>query len=184
MHDEQTRHEEEIVVERAGVPRLVHLADMRELRVADGDPDIRGWDVRTADGEKVGSVRDLVVDTQLMKVRYIEARIDREVLNTGSDRHVLIPIGSARLDDSKDDVYLNAAIVDPRSLPPYDRALLLSRDYEVSLLERFPTLADSPTTDFYGDSRYDDRGFFGERRRGREDRSYLSARDGGDRRRP
>jgi hypothetical protein len=51
---------------RNGAPRLVHLDEMSDLEVADGDPDLRGWDVRTAHDEKVGTVKDLVVDTGLM----------------------------------------------------------------------------------------------------------------------
>jgi hypothetical protein len=101
--------------ERDVTPRLVHLDDAGDLQVADGDPDIRGWDVRTADGEKIGKVKDLIVDTGLMKVRYIEASIDKEVLNASDDRHVLIPVGSARLDDDEDDVYLSSSIIDPRT---------------------------------------------------------------------
>lgn len=178
--------------ERDVTPRLVHLDDVSELQVADGDPDIRGWDVRTADGEKIGKVKDLIVDTGLMKVRYIEASIDKEVLNASDDRHVLIPIGSARLDDDEDDVYLSSSIVDPRTLPPYDRNSL-SREYEVSLRERFPRvggmtgatstgstsqepqLADRSRgeDDFYRDDLYDDQRFFGQRRRGRESSNYI-----------
>jgi hypothetical protein len=185
--------------ERDVTPHLVHLDDMADLQVADGDPDIRGWDVRTADGEKIGKVTDLVVDTGLMKVRYIEAEIDKDVLNASDNRAVLIPIGSARLDDDEDDVYLSSAIVDPRSLPAYDRRSL-SREYEVALRERFPTgmeggsarsrgsdsatpmvsgtatpLADrrSEDEDFYGSDLYDDTRFFGQRRRGREGSNYI-----------
>ncbi len=109
--------------ERDVTPRLVHLADMHDLRVAEGDSDIRGWAVKTADGEKVGAVTDLIIDTQLMKVRYVEARIDREVLNASADRHVLVPLASARLDHDSNVVFLNAEIVDPRMLEPYEREL-------------------------------------------------------------
>jgi hypothetical protein len=183
--------------ERDVTPRLVHLDDMADLQVADGDPDIRGWDVRTADGEKIGTVKDLIVDTGLMKVRYIEASINKDVLNASDDRHVLIPIGSARLDDDEDDVYLSSSIVDPRTLPPYDRKAL-SREYEVALRERFPgttgAFGDAGTNrastdrqatapladqrqrdddDFYRDDLYDDARFFGQRRRGREGSNYI-----------
>lgn len=173
--------------ERDVTPRLVHLEDMSDLQVADGDPDIRGWDVRTADGEKIGTVKDLVVDTGLMKVRYFEAQIDKDALNAGDDRHVLIPIGSARLDDEEDDVYLSSSIVDPRTLPAYDRKSL-TREYEVSLRERFPgntgtnpalmsqqPLADrsSNDDDFFRGELYDDATFFGTRRRGRETANYI-----------
>jgi hypothetical protein len=181
MREDRSAGESRRSIERDVTPRLVHLGDMRDLRVADGDPDIRGWDVRTADGEKIGTVKDLVVDTALMKVRYIEARIDREVLNSADDRYVLIPIGSARLDDAEDDVYLHAAVVDPRTLPPYDRTAILSREYELQLRERFPSDTPADMADFYRDARFDDVRFFGNRRRGREGASYLSALDGGAR---
>lgn len=173
--------------ERDVTPRLVHLGDMSDLQVADGDPDIRGWDVRTADGEKIGTVKDLVVDTGLMKVRYFEAQIDKDAISASDDRHVLIPIGTARLDDEEDDVYLSSSMVDPRTLPPYDRNTL-SREYEVSLREQLPgnrgtnpaytsqqTLADrgSNDDDFYRGDLYDDASFFGTRRRGRESANYI-----------
>jgi len=145
-------------------PRLVHLADANDLQVAEGDLDIRGWDVRTADGEKVGTVNDLIVDTTLMKVRYLDARIDREVLNSGDDRHVLIPLASARLDDDKDAVYLHPAIVDPRSLPPYDRASLAS-EHEALTRSEAPSHSS------------DEAQFFGQRRRGRESANYLTPLD-------
>jgi hypothetical protein len=199
--------------DRDVTPRLVHLDDLDDFQVADGDPDIRGWDVRTADGEKIGKVKDLVVDTGLMKVRYIEATIDKDVLNASDDRHVLIPIGSARLDDDEDDVFLSSAIVDPRTLPPYDRNAL-SREYEMALRDRFPsatsygderptrgterasTFSDQETPmpasmgdrrrdedDFYGSDLYDEARFFGQRRRGREDANYIGPIDDETRRR-
>lgn len=204
--DELTRTDS--ALERDVTPRLVHLDDMSELQVADGDPDIRGWDVRTASGEKIGRVKDLVVDTGLMKVRYFEATIDKEALNASEDRHVLIPIGSARLDDDEDDVYLNASVADPRTLPVYERQSL-SREYEQTLRDRFPSgttgtvggtrgiesataFADTPTrnadgraseADFYSGDLYDDQRFFGQRRRGREDANYIGPIDDEERRR-
>ena len=160
--------------------RLVHLDDVDEFKVADGDPDIRGWDVRTADGRKIGRVEDLIVDTGLMKVRYIEAKLDHEVTHTDNDRHVLIPIGTARLDDDEDDVYLSTSIVDPQQLPEYDRSHF-NRDYEVSLRGQFggtsADLSGDAANDFYRGDLYDDARFFGSRRRGRESSSYISPSD-------
>jgi photosynthetic reaction center H subunit len=168
-------------MERDVTSRLVHLDDVDEFKVADGDPDIRGWDVRTADGRKVGKVEDLIVDTGLMKVRYIEAKLDRAVTHTDDDRYVLIPIGTARLDDDEDDVFLATNVVDARQLPAYDRKQL-TRDYEVSLRGQFaagsadavPGTADD---DFYRGELYDDTRFFGTRRRGRESSNYISPTD-------
>ncbi len=59
--------------------QLVHLDDLDDFSIAEGEPDIRGWDVRGADGTKVGEVEDLLIDTAAMKVRYIEVKLDRDV---------------------------------------------------------------------------------------------------------
>jgi photosynthetic reaction center H subunit len=161
--------------------RLVHLDDVSEFKVADGDPDIRGWDVRTADGRKIGTVEDLIVDTGLMKVRYIEARLDTAVTRTSDERHVLIPIGTARLDDDEDDVYLATNIVNPEQLPAYDHQPL-TRDFEVSLRGQFgggnaDMVGKEVDDEFYRHDLYDDARFFGSRRSGREDANYISPAD-------
>ena len=156
--------------------RLVHLDDVADLKVADGDPDIRGWDVRTADGRRIGRVEDLIVDTATMKVRYIEAKLDRETTRSDQDRYVLVPIGTARLDEMEDDVYLSTNVVDPQQLPEYDRNEL-TRDYEVSLRGQFATgnadMLGNSDDEFYRDDLYDESRFFGNRRRGRESSRYI-----------
>ncbi len=59
--------------------QLAHLDDLDDFTIAEGEPDIRGWDVRGADGTKVGTVEDLLIDTAAMKVRYIEVKLERDV---------------------------------------------------------------------------------------------------------
>jgi uncharacterized protein (TIGR02271 family) len=84
-----------------------HLApiDDTDFKVADGDPDPRGWDVISADGKEIGEVDDLIIDTSAMKVRYLVCDLDEDELGLEDDRdrHVLIPVGRARLspDDKK-----------------------------------------------------------------------------------
>jgi photosynthetic reaction center H subunit len=46
--------------------RLAPMHQLDDYKVADGEPDIRGWSVRTADGRVAGKVDDLIVDTQAM----------------------------------------------------------------------------------------------------------------------
>ena len=43
--------------------RLVPLKELDDFRVADGEPDIRGWNVYTATGREIGDIEDLLVDT-------------------------------------------------------------------------------------------------------------------------
>lgn len=87
-------------------PQLVHLNDMDHYKVADGDPDIRGWNVKTADGRSAGKVEGLVVDADALRVEFLDVELDRKGLNLKDDRHVLVPIATARLDDDHDDVLL------------------------------------------------------------------------------
>jgi len=65
--------------------------------IADGQPDITGWDIRTRSGKKAGEVDDLLFDPDSGKVRYIIADLDDNELDLKDDRKVLIPIGIAEL---------------------------------------------------------------------------------------
>jgi len=49
--------------------RLVRLEELKGFQVAEGDPDIRGWEVRTPDDRKVGKVEELIVDPVERRVR-------------------------------------------------------------------------------------------------------------------
>ena len=224
---------------------LAHLDDLDDFQIAEGEPDIRGWDVRGADGQKLGEVEDLLVDTVALKVRYIEVKLDKDIardmaVNASSsvraaafadrdvtpsptiaadaahdddERYVLVPIGAARLDDDKDDVVLDAQAAHMAGIPAYRRSEPVTRDYESNVLRGYPghrgsatetpatgTMASattgeqggigignsslpadrsaaSPTDDFYTGRSFDDRSFFGGRRQGRDDDSYLSRSD-------
>ncbi|MGZ3765618.1 MAG: PRC-barrel domain-containing protein [Mucilaginibacter sp.] len=78
------------------------VAQLEELRksgfeIADGQPDITNWDIRTRSGKKAGDVDDLLFDPDTGKVRYIIADLDSNELDLADDRKVLIPIGLAEL---------------------------------------------------------------------------------------
>jgi hypothetical protein len=57
---------------------LVPLGRLRNYRVAAGDPDVRGWRVLGADGRVIGEVDDILVDTEAMRVRYLDVTLDSE----------------------------------------------------------------------------------------------------------
>lgn len=104
----------------AGAAQLARLEDLDDFKVADGDPDVRGWDVKTADGQRAGKVDSLIVDTGAMQVRFLDVELDRKTLNLHDERHVLVPIGSARLDDDHDDVLLgNTTAAEVAALQAY-----------------------------------------------------------------
>ena len=101
--------------------RRLQELDRSDFEVVDGQPDIRGWDVKNSRGQKVGEVEELIVDAQQKKVRYMVVDLDDNELDL-DDRKVLIPIGLAELHKEDDDVLLPDVRTEQlRSLPAYDR---------------------------------------------------------------
>jgi len=152
--------------------RVVPLDQLDDYQVADGDPDVRGWEVIAADGRKVGEVDQLLVDTAAMKVRYLDVDVDEELAGHGpaEDRHVLIPIGYARLDLDEDRVIVDLlASRDVVTLPEYNHGPI-TRDFEADLRRRFDTAFTGTTVDpeFYTSEIYDDSRFYAARRPERE----------------
>jgi uncharacterized protein (TIGR02271 family) len=142
--------------------------------VAEGDPDVRGWEVVASDGRTIGEVDELLIDTNAMKVRYLDVEVENGLM-AEPDRHVLVPIGYARLDRSADKVMVdNIASTDLRTMPAYDQSPV-TRDYETSVRNAFPggtaatgmasgagmAAAGSHDTDFYTHDSFDDNRFYG-----------------------
>ena len=67
---------------------LMHFSEMRGFTLPENLPDIRGWKVTLPDGRRVG-------------------KVDGDVLGTGEDTWVLVPIGAARLDDDDEVVIVD-----------------------------------------------------------------------------
>ena len=158
-----------------GTPQLAPLSELDGCKVAKDDPDVRGWDVVASDGTAVGEVEDLLVDTITMKVRYLDVALDDDRFGV-DDRHVLLPIGQARLDDDNDDVLVTMDANAIASLPPYTRGTF-SREYETSLRQGFSggqaVPAPTPDSDFYEHGDFDASRFLGSRRRGAEGEGVL-----------
>ena len=155
---------------------LVHTKDLDKFELPKDEPDPRGWEVRSADGTKIGKVEDLLFDTSERRIRYVEVALDKDIAKSAARDYALVPIGQARLDDADDDVIVDLSSTDLASVPRYDRTHL-SRDYESSLKswvrERKRDIrADvrDATLDrdlgFYSSPEYDDRRFFARGRHG------------------
>ena len=153
--------------------QLARLADLDDFKIAEGAPDPRGWDVQAADGRTIGKVDSLIADVSAMKVRYLDVELDDKALGLEEERHVLIPIGGATLHEKDDAVYLaTLPSTRVRMLPSYQHTAL-TRPEEQFYRQRFDT-AYTPSeleADFYAHAHFDDRRFFGRRRRA--DGSYL-----------
>jgi hypothetical protein len=82
---------------------LTPLSELKHFRVADGDPDIRGWTVYASNGREIGVVDDLLVDTTRGEAVMLD--IDLK----GTDRRTLAPIRAAWVDVEHKRVILDGA---------------------------------------------------------------------------
>jgi sporulation protein YlmC with PRC-barrel domain len=101
--------------------RRLQEMDRSDFEIVDGEPDIRGWDVRNTAGKKIGEVEDLIIDAHRKKVRYMVVDLDDNELKL-DHRKILVPIGLAELHKEDDDVILsNVEASQLREVPEYER---------------------------------------------------------------
>lgn len=72
---------------------LHRLSAARDFKVADGEPDIRGWNVLGPARSNTGVVTDLIIDTEAEEVRYVVIR--RSI----DESETLMPIGYVDVHD-------------------------------------------------------------------------------------
>jgi hypothetical protein len=89
------------------VDRLVPLSEMKKWDVAEGDPDIRHWEVRTVSGRDIGKVRELLIDPDQGEVVMLEIDL------SASDRHARVPIRIVQIDRAARMVRVDSADVTP-----------------------------------------------------------------------
>jgi sporulation protein YlmC with PRC-barrel domain len=158
---------------------LARLSDLKDYMIADPYPDFRGWKVELPDGRRVGKVSDLIVDTNEMVVKYMEVKVDDDVLvprdpftaATG-EVYVLVPVGAARLADDED-----AIIVDRLPKAGIENAPRFERGAPTPEQERQIRDYYEPATrtaDQRDGGLFDQRRFWGQRRAERGQSPYLT----------
>ena len=166
--------------------RIAPLSALDDFEVAEGYPDIRGWRVDSTDGHHVGKVHDLLIDVDNMRTRYLDVRLTKELAASPGDRDVLVPIGTAQVIEGKDVIRVPLTAERFGLLPVYDHGRL-TRTHELEVRRHFSlgeaaaaaatgAAAGAATRDFYDDEGYDDRRFFGARRRLRTDAEIAASR--------
>lgn len=151
---------------RGSEAALASLDDLDDFKVHEDDPDIRGWDVVTENGEKIGEVDELIVDTAAMKVRYFGVDIDEDLLGDrdhDSERdRLLVPIGYATLNEEEDQIRVRGiGAQEMGTWPLYSRGGV-TRENENEMLRRvdpeFQT--DVEGDDWYDRPHFDDRSIY------------------------
>jgi stress response protein YsnF len=101
---------------------VVPLSEHDELEIADGNADVRGWDVQDSAGRSIGYVYDLLIDLTAMRVRHLDVLLDPEFAESEADQRVLIPIENAALDRGTEGVLLRGIdAADVHALAPHAR---------------------------------------------------------------
>jgi sporulation protein YlmC with PRC-barrel domain len=116
----------------AAATDLVPLRQLDDVRIVDGDADVRGWDVCTINGAKVGVVDDLLVDRAHGEVVMLDVDL------AGTNRHTLAPIRAAQIDRVRRIVLIDSADLNG----PADVAARSARPAAGDL----PRSADAPRT--------------------------------------
>lgn len=103
-----------------GENRVVPLPDAKGFRLEKGSPDLRGWNVFGADGERVGVVSQLLVDPTAMKIRYAAVDVHEDLFRLRDDRHVLIPLELIELKERGNDAWVERLFAaEVAALPAY-----------------------------------------------------------------
>lgn len=91
---------------------LVPLHELKGFKVADGEPDIRGWSVFSSTGREVGRVDELLVDSDVGEVVMLDVDLRRD------DRHTFAPIRAAWIDRTTKRVVIDSSALDADDLVP------------------------------------------------------------------
>ena len=125
------------------------LSRYGDARFPESMTDVRGFEVRTRDDEKVGKVDDLIATTD-GRVRYL----DIDLGGIFNPRHVVLPVGAAEVDARRDVVWISGMTKDEiKALPDYTGDVsAITDDYESRVRRVYAgRLADR---DLYDQSRF------------------------------
>ncbi|OOQ59502.1 PRC-barrel domain-containing protein [Mucilaginibacter pedocola] len=157
--------------------RLQELSES-DFEIADGQPNIQGWDVRDSEKNKIGEVDELLFNPQSRKVRYIILHMENNDIGL-EDGRIFIPIGVAELDEEQDNVIIpDVTKAQILALPLYERGREIDADTEAQIRNVF-VKPDAPAmlgTDFYDHDHFNETKFYGKRRQPGNDtvsQSYL-----------
>jgi hypothetical protein len=86
--------------------RLVSIDTIAGFEIASGEPDVRGWNVRTLGDRALGQVEDLLIDPDRKEVVMLEVALH------GNDVRAEIPLRSAQLDRERKVVIVDSGDVE------------------------------------------------------------------------
>lgn len=119
---------------------LVALSTLGSWKVSEGEPDIRGWDVRTVSGRQLGSVHDLLVDPNASEVVMVDIDLP------GTDRHTFVPIRVIQIDRARRLILMDSADLPESDLTRSDPVVADGRVIDAGTV-RYPLTDREVTVD-------------------------------------
>src|SRR3954462_2291645 len=83
--------------------RLTPMSSLDAWKVSEGEPDIRGWEIRTVSNRELGTVADLLIDREAGEVVMIDVDLP------GTDRHTFVPIRVVQVDRARRVILMDSA---------------------------------------------------------------------------
>lgn len=136
---------------------LYYLEELSDYKVADGDKDVRGWEVKDKDGRIVGTVDNLLVNKNTERVVYLDIEVDKSIieanhkpynirakdkahgyLNKDGENHFILPIGMVHLNLESEIVFTES--INHQTFAETKRmkkGAPIQRDYEVLVLDSY-----------------------------------------------
>jgi len=123
---------------------LVSMSTLGDWKIAKGEPDIRGWEIRTVSGRQLGKVADLLVDREAGEAVMIDVDLP------GTDRRAQVPLRVAHIDrttrvvlmDSSDFTGLDEPAIDVTRVGNIETAPAVTPSSEV-VVDRRPIVEET-----------------------------------------
>lgn len=136
---------------------LYYLDDLSDYKVASGDSDVRGWEVKDADNRTIGKVDRLLANKETERVVYLDIEVDQSLIEDGhevydksasegahefvnkeGETHLIIPIGLVKLDEENNkvisDVINYSTFAKTKRI---SKSAIVDRKYEVTVFGHY-----------------------------------------------
>jgi hypothetical protein len=141
--------------------KLSGLVELDGSSLSGISEDISGWSVCTEDGMELGEVHTLIGEPETARVRYIDVDVPGEKLGRVGEQHLLVPIGTARIEREEERIVLGRlSSLNIQEVPQYQPTSGITREYEQSLRRSYEPgytpEVEGVGESFYGSELYDD----------------------------
>lgn len=136
---------------------LFYLSELKDYKIADKDPDVRGWVLKDAENRNIGKIKNLLVNKDLERVVYLDVEVDqsiidanhdpygtsanpeiKEFINEDGENHIIIPIGLVNISRDPDYVYTDSINYQTfAETKRIRRGAPIHRDYEEVVLKSY-----------------------------------------------